>query len=246
MGRFRRYRNGFTLIELLAVVALISILMAIGVPAFARMIRSSRVDDTARSIRLALEQAQMCAADERRYVAVIFPNGPTGSGSGKVSEKLTSYRLGGYRLAYVRKVSKNRYEFVDWVDGSDWSNAPGGAVLTQIAISKFTASDAGDVSGCTQKITDKLKGCDKLNAVTGVKDDDGKDIDVGDDCAVIFNKYGGTENTSKLYLLISEASVNGDDIAYPAADGRPSSGKTVNYRVLKVNNLTGRVGFTNE
>jgi len=239
MGRFRRYRNGFTLIELLAVVALISILMAIGVPAFARMIRSSRVDDTARSIRLALEQAQMCAADERRYVAVIFPNG-------SVADALKPYRLGGYRLAYVRKVSKNSYEFVDWVDGSDWSNAPGGAVLTQIATSKFTASDAGDVSGCTQKITDKLKGCDKLNAVAGVKDDDGNDIYVGDDCAVIFNKYGGTENTSKLYLLISEASVNGDDMAYPAADGRPSSGKTVNYRVLKVNNLTGRVGFTNE
>ena len=60
ISRIGKYR--FTLVELLAVVALIGMLMALGVPAFARMIRGNKVDECARSIKLGLEQAQMRAA----------------------------------------------------------------------------------------------------------------------------------------------------------------------------------------
>ena len=52
-------------------------------------------------------------------------------------------------------------------------------------------------------------------------------------------------SSSKLFLLISEAVVKGDNVAYPTA-GTVGEGRTSNYKVLKVNNLTGRVEFYNE
>ena len=237
MNRNRRYGFRFTLIELLAVVALISLLMAVGVPAFARMIRGSRVDDASRSIKLVMEQAQMRAAAERRYVAVIFPNGD-------VADTLKPYRLGGFRLAYVKKQGNSTYEFSKWVDGSDWSNAYSGAVLARIDNKNFTAS-GGEVAKCTKKTVDKVEGADSFKKLGGVKDDKGNSLDVGDNCALIFKPSGGTESSSKIYLLVSEAKVEGDDISYPAASGT-SNEKTVNYKVLRVNNLTGRVEFCHE
>lgn len=239
MNKIKVCKARFTLVELLAVVALMALLMGLGVPAFARMIRGSRVDDTARNIKLALEQAQMRAASERRHVAVIFPNG-------SVADKLKPYRLGGCRLAYVRKNDAN-YKFIGWVEGSDWNNAPNGAILTRVKTGEFSSSggdiDNGDVTGCTEKVTDTLKGAGELKTVTEVKDDDGSDLTVGTHTALVFSQYGGVESTSKLYLLVSEAVVDGDDIRYPTA-GKAGNGRTSNYKVLKVNNLTGRVEFS--
>ena len=239
MDRIERYKSRFTLIELLAVVALISLLMAIGVPAFSRMIRGSRVDECARNIKLGLEQAQMRAASERRHVAVIFPNGSDSN----VADKLKPYRLGGFRTAYVNK-NGTAYDFVGWVDGSDWRNAPNGAILTRIDTSKFTTESNGDVTGCTAKATDALKGATgSLKSLSGVKDDDGTTaLEAGANTALIFTPYGEVVSTSKLYLLVSEAVVEGDDIKYPTA-GTNGSGRTSNYKVLKINNLTGRVEF---
>ena len=239
----KRYENRFTLIELLAVVALISLLMGIGVPAFARMIRGSRVDECARNIKLALEQAQMLAASERRYVAVVFPNGEVDS---DVSQTLSPYRLGGFRIAYVKKKGNGVYGFSKWVDGSNWSNAPSGAMLTRIGTKYFDAdSSSGDITGCTKKIDDKLEGADELKALADVKDDNGDTLKVGKKAALIYTPYGGIVSSAKLYLLISEATVDGDSIVYPTA-GVTGSNRTSNYKVLKVNNLTGRVEFYDE
>lgn len=243
MDRIERYRTRFTLIELLAVVALISLLMAIGVPAFSRMIRGSRVDECARNIKLGLEQAQMRAASERRYVAVIFPNGKDDD----VDTTLRAYRLGGFRSAFVNKNGGN-YDFVRWLD-AEWRNAPNGAILTRIDTSEFTTSE-GDVTGCTAKATDVLKGAktdadERLKKVTGVKNDDGNAISVGENTSFVFTPYGGVVGGKKLYLLVSEAVVEGDNIKYPTA-GTSGSNRTSNYKVLKINNLTGRVEFYDE
>ena len=236
MGRIRRYKRRFTLIELLVVVALTSMLLVLGVPAFVRMVRGNKVDECARSIKLGLEQAQMRAASERCYVAVIFPNG-------NVSDSLGSARLGGFRTAYVRKKSKGAYQFSRWLD-PEWRNLPDGAILARVDTKKFE-TDGGDVTGCTKKIDDDLKGANAFKAVTNVKDDEGNSLNVGQHSALIFTPYGGTVSSSKLFLLISEAVVKGDNVAYPTA-GTVGEGRTSNYKVLKVNNLTGRVEFYNE
>ena len=233
MDGIRRHKTRFTLIELLAVVALVSVLMAVGVPAFARMIRGSKVDESARNIKLALEQAQMRAASERCYVAVIFPNGD-------VSASLKPYRLGGFRTAYVAKKGNGSYEFTKWLD-TEWRNAPDGAILTRVRTSAFEPAN-GDITNCTAKATDALEGASALKEIAGVKDDAGNSIDVGKNTALIFTPYGGTVGSSKIFLLVSEAVVEGDNIRYPTA-GTGGNNRTSNYRVLKVNNLTGRVEF---
>ena len=129
------------------------------------------------------------------------------------------------------------------MEGGDWSNARDGAALVKVGTGKFT-TDNGDVKDCTEKPTDVLKGAgDCLKQVTGVKDDDGGDLTVGTHTALIFSPYGAVESSSKLYLLVSEAVIDGDDIKYPTA-GKTGSGRTSNYKVLKVNNLTGRVEFS--
>ena len=238
MDRIKRYERRFTLIELLTVVALISMLMAVGVPAFARMIRGSKVDESARNIKLALEQAQMRAAAERCYVAVIFPNG----NNTDVPDKLRHYRLGGFRTAYVRK-NGDSYEFARWVEGSDWSNAPDGAALVRVNTSNFSPTN-GYVTGCSSSVTKLMGGSDLkkvIGVVSGIVDDQGNDKKI-DNFAIIFNPYGGIEGGAKLYLLVSEALIDGTSVIYPTAQS-PGDNSTANYRVLKVNNLTGRVEF---
>ena len=233
MGRIRRYAPRFTLIELLVVVALTSMLMALGVPAFVRMIRGNKVDECARNIKLGLEQAQMHAAGERRYVAVIFP-------SGDVADPLKPYRLGGFRTAYVRKKGKEGYEFSGWLD-TEWRNMPKNAILTRVGTGAFSTSN-GDVTGCTKTATDDLEGSSAFKEITGIKNDNGNALDAGKYTALIFTPYGGVVGSSKFYLLISEAIVEGDAITYPTKNGTDSN-RTSNYRVLRVNNLTGRVEF---
>ena len=233
MDRIERYRTRFTLIELLAVVALISLLMAIGVPAFSRMIRGSRVDECARNVKLALEQAQMRAASERRHVAVIFPNG------GSVSSSLEPYRLGGFRTAYVTDSGA----FTGWAD-TEWRNAPNGAILVEATASAGSIPSAGNpLTAGPADMTKNLVGAGNLKAVTGVKEiknndpntRDTVDLNVGGNSAIIFTPYGGTGGTSKLYLVFSEAVVDGVNIKYP----NPNT----NFKVLKINELTGRVEF---
>ena len=239
-------RHGFTLIELLVVVSLTSLLLALGMPAFSRMARGNKVAECARSIKLGLEQAQMRAASERRYVVVIFPNGSVSSG-------IEPYRLGGFRCAYVVKDSSGNYSFKQWLDNG-WRNAPAGAILAKVgtAAAKFKPDTDGYVTDCTNKTTEALNGSgdggsttELFKGLSSLKDDACNALIAGSNCTLIFTPYGGVVGGSKLYLLISEAEINGDDIVYPSAGGAGLN-RTANYLVLKVNNLTGRVEYFDE
>lgn len=231
------HKRPFTLIELLVVAGLSALILGLGIPAFGRMMQGNRVEECSRSIKLGLEQAQLRAASERKYVAVILPNG----NDSKVSEALHTSRLGGYRLAYVKKdkAGDGGYKFDKWAD-SDWRNAPSGAMLLKIDDSSF---GSGSVTNCPTKTTADFAGASNLQEVDGVKDDNGNSLQTGDRNAIVFTPYGNTVGDNKLYLLISETAVNGGDIAYPSTG---KSGETINYLVLRVNNLTGRVEYYKE
>ncbi len=253
MNVFDTRRHGFTLIELLVVVSLTSLLLALGMPAFSRMARGNKVAECARSIKLGLEQAQMRAASERRYVAVIFPNG-------SVDDTLKPYRLGGFRCAYVVKDSSDNYSFKQWLDNG-WRNAPAGAILAKVGTkaNKFKPDSGSDgcITDCTKKTTAAMEGVTETTTGGGsetttklfkgisLKDDSGNALNAGSNCALIFKPYGGVESGAKIYLLVSEAEINGDEIGYPSAGGAGLN-RTANYLVLKVNNLTGRVEYFDE
>lgn len=233
-----RVKHSFTLIELLVVVGLSALILGLGIPAFNRMMRGNKVEESSRSIKLGLEQAQLRAASERRHVAAIFPNGADAD----VSSALHSSRLGGYRLAYVKKEASGSgdsytYAFDKWLD-SKWRNAPDGAMLVKVVTSE--PATGKNISDCSTKVNEALAGAGNFVAVSGVKDDNGAAVDVGANTAVIFTPYGGITAGNKLYLVVSETAANGDDISYPSTG---TSGETANYFVLKVNNLTGRVEY---
>ena len=238
MGTIRKNKNSFTLIELLVVVALSSVLLGLGLPAFNRMLRGNKVAECAGNIKLALEQAQLRAASERRYIAVCFPNGT-------VDDDVEKFRLGGFRPAYVKKQSDNSYKFTGWLSDSSWGNRPSGAVLTQISTSAYTTESNGDIKGCTKSVSDSIEGGSSLKSLSDVKDDENQSLSLGNNFALIFSPYGDVVSSSNLYLLIAEGTDDGGRIVYPST-GTGDSNRSANYLVLKVNKYTGRVEYSND
>ena len=236
MGTIRGYRNSFTLIELVAVIAVGILLTALAVPAFRTLMRANRVAEYAGNVKSALERARVRAVNERCYVALIFPNGA-------VSDALKRCRLGGCRSAYVEKTVSGGYTFGKWLDQS-WQTTPPGVLLSQVKDAAFT-TDGGDVTGCTEKITDALAGAaDCLTPVAAIKADDGStSLEAGAYCALVFTPQGSVAGSGKCLLLISEARADaGDAIVYPTAV-TPGSGRSANNVALKLNKLTGIVEY---
>jgi len=247
----------FTLIELLAVMAIASLLVGLMLPAFNRMLAGNKVDDMAVRLKLGLELAQATAASKNRYVALVLPNG---SDSTITDEEVQQHRLGGYRMAYVAK-SGNNWNFENWVEGSDWRNAPAGAVLamaldgSQNSRQTLPNKGAGDdyevdskaddgklITGCATdrkadlptSSTDPLLG---LN--TQPSNTDGGNV--GSNSLVVFSPRGGIMNGTDIYLVVAGAEFSGSSIVYPENNG--STGSTYNYRIIKINQITGRIEF---
>ncbi|MEB1220701.1 Tfp pilus assembly protein FimT/FimU [Xanthomonas campestris pv. campestris] len=65
-----RHRGGFTLIELMVTVAVLAIVLAVAVPAFGTLIRSSRLTSNANEVVAALQLARSEAVRQNSLVAV--------------------------------------------------------------------------------------------------------------------------------------------------------------------------------
>lgn len=232
MSTVHGYKKFFTLIELLAVIAVGILLTALAVPAFRSLTRSRQIDVCAANIKNALERARVRAVNERCYVAVILPNG-------EVIDSLKRYRLGGCRLAYAEKTVSGDYTFSQWLD-SEWREMPAGVLLSQVKSSEFDR-DGGDITGCTSKITDALAGADAcMNQISGIGP--ASSPGAGEYCALIFTPQGSAVGSGKCHILISEALVVGDNIAYPSAV-TVGPGRSANNVALKLNKITGIVEY---
>lgn len=244
-------RRRFTLIELLVVMLLMGLIMSLMLPAFNRMIRGNRVDQLASGLKLGLEQAQSHAARERRPVALVLPN----DRSKWVDESLSlvqPFSHGGFRLAYV-KASGDNWEFVRWVQGQEWKNAPDGAMLVRVMGKSDDDDDYNDYKegdGITG-IATGVKSNTEFDPLADLKklkydgtDAEGspanKEKETVENCLIVFSPYGGLESDQDLRLVIAEAMPSGDTIVYPTknADGRP-----VNWKMLSINKFTGRVEY---
>ena len=246
--------NKFTLVELLVVICIASLLMGVVLPAFNRMVTGSAVDRLASNLKLRLERAQSHAASSRRHVAILLPNG-TVSSSWSSETRVKNAALGGSRLCYVDNVKtegaagSEEYvaEFKRWIADEDWVAPERGALLVAISASDPVDANGNLTLGSSEIIQhDKeltqniLKGIGKnkpLKKIENIKFIEGNPAKTTvSDSAIIFAPKGGIRSTADVYFVIAEAMVEGDKVFYPG-------GQCHNFRVLKINRLTGKVEY---
>ena len=215
----KQMKNRFTLIEMLAVLAIVSILVALITPAMQNMLFGSRVDQYTSNFKLGMERAQSKAVAARKYVAMVLP-----SSHGDAPEAVKPYCKGGYRLAYVKK-DGNDFKFDSWID--DWKNPNDNVMLLSI---EDTVSDAK-----TPPVTPAATAFSLLDKVNDLPS-----ADLGNACeanheAFIFSPYGGlTGHDRTLYLTFSESKFDNSTYILDNPD---------NFLVLKLNPVTGRISY---
>lgn len=243
--------NKFTLVELLVVICLASLLMGVVLPAFNRMVTGSAVDRLASNLKLRLERAQSHAASSRRHVALLLPQG-TVADSWSPEERVVKAALGGSRMCYVDdvKIEGNEYssEFKRWIPDEDWVQPERGALLVAIsaedpvdAEGKLKTADIEylehntSATGTVLQGESKNKPLKRINKIRFVETS-ATETSVADS-AIIFSPKGGIRSTADVYLVIAEAMISDDNkVIYPG-------GELHNFRVLKINRLTGKVEY---
>lgn len=243
-----RGRRRFTLIELLVVMLLMGLIMSLMLPAFNRMIRGNRVDQLASGLKLGLEQAQSQAVRSRKYVALVLPNDRSAWEDESLS-LVQPFSHGGFRLAYV-KSGTSGWEFVRWVDGQEWKNAPDGAMLVRVMAKDDSDYNDYKMGDGVKDVAESTESDDEFDSLADLKDlrydsvsaegTPGTSKKNVNHCLIVFSPYGGLVGDQDLRLVIAEAVPNGDTIVYPTKD---ADGNPVNWKMLSINKFTGRVEY---
>ena len=233
--------NKFTLVELLVVICIASLLMGLVLPAFNRMVTGSAVDRLASNLKLRLERAQSHAASSRRHVALILPHG-----TGWNDSQEQAARLGGSKMCYVDwNADNSTAAFRRWVPDEDWSVPERGAFLvyatnqeSQIA-AEGSPQPIGTNAGLDTVIYNGSGAAsDKpLKDMTGsLTVPSGTPTSNPVNSAIVFSPNGNIRSTSDVYLVVAEAMASGNQLVFPG-------GAVHNYRVLKINRVTGKVEY---
>ncbi len=113
----------FTLVELLTVTVVMTIIVGATVPAYNRIMTGNAVSYGNRLITSELNMARTCACQKRRAVAVLVCDPDLADYYNNQDEAVS---LRAYRCGYVKKDGGN-WNFVEWVEGSQWKFLPRGA-----------------------------------------------------------------------------------------------------------------------
>ena len=237
--------NKFTLVELLVVICIASLLMGLVLPAFNRMVTGSAVDRLASNLKLRLERAQSHAASERCHVALILPSGSDWTGNGKDVKA----RNGGSRMCFVADPGADySAEFKKWLPDEDWALSERGALLVYVSKDDplevknneiILKEDITKTGGSISRKVDTLMTGETSNNDKPLKDISGYPGGDKSNCAVIYAPDGSVCSAGDVYLVIHEAMKLSDgSFVYPGGGV-----EFRNFRVLKVNRLTGKVEY---
>lgn len=241
-------KNNFTLIELLVTIVIVSIIVALTVPAFSRLMTGSAVNQAVSMVTSQLNMARTEACASRRYVAVVFlahDMADDGSGNSWDEDLLAGriYNRRAFRSCYVTKVpnagtGEMEYRFESWVHGTKWEILPNGAYIG--FSEKSSQPNQWHLQGW-EKATEVLQVSDDTRGVDmsgGYDDDRGSIFQAATDCdAIIFQPSGRPVTTSddRPRVVISEGVVEsnaGTEIIRANDD---------NHAWIYVNRFTGAV-----
>lgn len=237
--------NKFTLVELLVVICIASLLMGLVLPAFNRMVTGSAVDRLTSNLKIRLERTQSHAASERRHIALILPSGSDWTASDKDGKS----RNGGSRMCIVATPGSDySAEFKKWIPDEDWELPERGALLVyvskddpldtvnnEVVLKNAIVKTGGSLARKEASLmTPETSGNDKpLKKITGYPGGD------KDNCAIIYAPDGSVCSAGDIYLVIHEAMKTSDgSFVFPGGGV-----EFRNFRVLKINRLTGKVEY---
>lgn len=228
-------KNRFSLIEVLVVMVIMTVLMTMMMPAFKHMISGSKVDQMTSNLKLGIEQAQSRAVTDRRHVALVLPSNRT-----YWHADVRPYCNGGFRLAYMNRIDGAggavSWELERWVLGSEWKNAPDGAMLVQTTASSSPPNGTGFLTSMNASLGAELE---NITLASGAPGNIFSSVLAQNHSLIIFDRYGAMVNPT-FHLAIAEAIEGASNaIVYPSRSGTTVS----NYLVLRVNQFTGKVEY---
>ena len=230
--------------ELLAVIAIVSVLFTVMLPGFKKMITGNAVERAAGDLKLGLEKAQAEAVSSRRYVALIL-------GTNKISGLGNQYKLGGYRIAYVKKdlddTGKREYTFESWVPETAWKIAHPEARLIKTIADTKNFSENPFMNDTTERTGIKIGSSATPQSITvaSVQLDGLQEVLKYDgtsskpESAVIFSPYCGIVGGKNMQFIIAECVEDNGSLFFPNRD----TDGPLNYIVLQLNCYTGRLSY---
>lgn len=263
MKIMKRAKQRFTLIEMLAVIAIVSILIAILAPAFNRMLFGNKVDQCAANLKLGFDLAQARAISSRKYVAMVMPTDRDIIND----RKLRNFCNGGFRLAYVKNTgtaTAPSWTFDSWVEGLSWRNECDGAMVVKVVRETLNPRPEDLQQSAKNPILNKLEFdkdvnvenvysmLDVISSASGTSNADvvganadWKELDKNNGVTassnnrrgVVFSPYGGLAGHYQNFnFVITEAGYSNNAYKITNVD---------NFLVLTLHAITGRASYYN-
>jgi Tfp pilus assembly protein PilE len=224
----------FTLVELLTVTVVMTIIIGATVSAYNHIMTGNAVSYGNRLITSELNMARTYACQKRRAIAVLFTS-PDITYNPDVDEPVA---LRAYRCAYVEK-SGSDWNFVEWVEQSQWKFLPRGAFFATTDATQSDAKDADHGFRGSATVKDVYDGILKSDG-TSIQESENplfhgkKDFKF----AVIFRRNGRpvtTNGSPRVQVRQGVVTGNTDD------EGMIAKLNADNYLVAQLNRYTGAV-----
>lgn len=236
-------KHTFTLIELMVVIAIISIILAITVPAFRQLVTGNSVDAAARMLSSQLMLARAEAISKRQCIAIVIP----GKDFTQLSTDLNNYNYNSFRAAIVEPNSGNKYTFTKWVEGTQWTFLPTNSTIAALEL---------DSNAFTKSLKDANTTPDGKFIPTGTVNDGNTIITVSDSnsnaMVVTTDSNNNTVNQNQsnpVRAIVFKPNGRCVDKCYVTIMEGTSMGGTIdrqnkyNIRVFEINKYTGQIKY---